>query len=134
MTSLPPQVALCVSLWSGQRFGRGNRGRLYLPTPSASVGDSGLVDAGAVGFLRNVMARLLQDLTSAMQAAPNLGDVVPVIVSAGGTGTTPAPPITRAIEQIAVGRVLDTQRRRRRSLEEYPVYATIAQAAGQPIS
>lgn len=115
--NIAPQLTVVMTLWSGSSFGRANYGRMYLPhtriplvagTSRASAADAGSVAIQADGFLNSVNAVL---------ATPTGAEVV--IMSAVGGGTTKVP------AQVGIGRVIDTQRRRRRSLDEDIQYVTI---------
>ena len=101
----PPQVSLAVTLETGFTRGRAARGRLFLPTTGQDVGNDGLITAGAAEGVATRTAQFIDDVTDLM-AAPAL------VMSDVGAGTT------RPVEAVSVGRVFDTQRRRRRSLQE----------------
>jgi hypothetical protein len=110
-TPQAPQVSYVVSLRSGLTLGDANYGRMYCPPPSWLVGQNNGVAtiAEAIGA-RVAMKGLIQGLVARIgQDAPG---VKACIMSKKGIGTT------KQVTQIGVGRVLDTQRRRRRSLDE----------------
>lgn len=107
---LPPQNSVCVSLQTPVR-GRHGRGRIYLPVPpSGSLDGVGEVSTVARGQIVAATAAMLEDLsvTSPLPENPN----VEVIV----TGA----PWTKygRVDEISVGNIVDTQRRRRNQLPE----------------
>jgi hypothetical protein len=113
-----PQSTVVLSLRSGFTLGGGNYGRMYLPhcsfaipnnDPRASAADAAALATAGAGFLNNVSG-ILNDSIDAT--------VFPAIMSQ----TTP--PTGKGVTQVAVGRVVDTQRRRRNRLsEEYQFHA-----------
>lgn len=114
---VPPQVAVAVTLWSGQTLGRANYGRYYLPWVCRSVSPS----TGAMsGTANQEMADAAADFIGAANtlAADWSGtdDAVVSNMSAVGAGTT------KVVSSVRVGSVKDTQRRRRNRIVE--AYAT----------
>lgn len=108
----PPQVSLAVTLETGITRGRAARGRIYLPTTGQSVAADGRISSTNATDLAVRTATFLDDLTDLMAA--------PVwVMSDVGAGTS------RPVEAVSVGRVFDTQRRRRRQLDEDRVSALI---------
>jgi len=114
--SFPFQVALAISLDTGQRGPR-KRGRVYLPTPSVGLETDGQFGASSAEGFRNRFATFLNNLNNAGGLDANAPNVT--IASSFGFNTD--------VTSIRVGRVLDTQRRRRRSLpEDYTAPAAIS--------
>lgn len=117
--SLPPQVALAVTLRTAKRRGRAHAGRFYLPFGSGSIQPDGRVP---VSTQTNVAAEVTTFLNALNTAAEGIGRLA--VASDIGTG---------AIEYIThceVGGVLDTIRTRRKSLDEMRVSgAPLAPAA-----
>lgn len=118
-TVYPAQVAYVVSLWSGQKLGRANHGRFYVPVPSTIVGQN------ADGMLTQANADQMRTAAKTMINAVK-GEIStitvptsPFIMSKIGTGTS------KLVSSIGVGRVLDTQRRRRSALNEGTVYSAL---------
>lgn len=108
----PPQVSLAVTLETGVTRGRAARGRMYLPTTGQSVAADGRISSANAESLAVRTATFLDDLTDLMAA--------PVwVMSEVGAGTS------RPVDAVSVGRVFDTQRRRRRQLDEDRVSALI---------
>lgn len=105
------QDALAVSLRSGETLGRANYGRFYLPTPSyarpnAATGIS-LGEAQQVATGVSLMLGAIQGEISTVGQSVALA----VMSSLGPT---------KFVRQIAVGTVIDTQRRRRNKVDENP--------------
>lgn len=115
--SLPNQCAMTVSLRTG-RPGRAFRGRFYLPTLAlgGSLGTDGRLPAAT----RDQMAAPIETFLNAIQGLDIGGTGVQLVVASGvGAGAN------TAVSFFSLGRVLDTQRRRRSQLLEaaatYPV-------------
>lgn len=120
MAGVPPQCTVVLSLRSGFTLGRANYGRMYLPhtkpaftagfpyIPSASTAAISL--AGKV-FVNALTTRIQEDTTPLL---------VPTIMSAVGAGTA------KSVLSVAVGNVVDTQRRRREQLTEVYDSTTLA--------
>jgi hypothetical protein len=103
----PNQVALAVTLETGFSRGSAHRGRFYLPLPAIPVATTGLIDIGdAVG---------VRTSTETFRVALN---AVAANWQVGVMSRKLGAPAQRPVTSIHVGRVLDTQRRRRRSLAE----------------
>lgn len=109
----PNQIALCVSLTTGYNRGAAHRGRFYLPTPLLSVdetsGQISATDANQVAATTKTFLEAISDVPG-LDLASSPGAVV-MSRKAGS-------PKTRIVTGVEIGRVLDTQRRRRRSLVE----------------
>jgi hypothetical protein len=118
--AIPPnQIALAVSLTTGFTRGAAHRGRFYLPaTTTPLVGTTGLIsDAAADG-----VAAAAKAFVEAISDVPGLD--TPYSPGAVVMSRKSGQARTRQVTGIAVGKVIDTQRRRRRSLPES--YHTIA--------
>lgn len=108
----PNQVACVITLTTAVNRGPANKGRFYSPLPSVAVdqtGVIGLVDAQNIAISAKTFIEALSDV-------PGI-DVVSdpgVVVMSRKLGN----PYTRRVSGVKVGRVLDTQRRRRRSIPE----------------
>lgn len=115
----PPQLAMVVSLWSGSNFGKANHGRMYLPMPvdhlTAVEASTGKVALASTNALRDKVNGVLNQVEGEISTIGT--EMRLVIASKLGTGAT------KEVEHIAVGRIVDTQRRRRNALPEDPVYA-----------
>lgn len=117
-----PQVAIAVTLRSDRDRGPLSRGRFFIPT-GATPTDAGsplLSTLGATNLATSV-ATLIRDLNNWAGLDTNGAGVI--LVSPGGRGLPDggSAPVTR----VEVGRVFDTQRRRRSSLQEQPVSVTV---------
>lgn len=109
----PNQVALAITLTTAVNRGPAHAGRIYSPMPCMAVGADGLITIAAADYVRTGFRTLLEAISDApgldtVEGAPD------VVVMSRKQGA----PITRRVTGIRVGRVLDTQRRRRRSLPE----------------
>ncbi len=108
----PNQVALAVSLTTGYSRGPAHRGRYYLPLPSVPLTPDGVLDPVYVNMIKGSTKTFLEAVADVPGIdAPN--SLTPTVMSRKAGN-----PMHRAITGIDVGRVLDTQRRRRRSLKE----------------
>jgi len=116
-TSVHPQLTVVVSLWSGESLGKGNYGRLFLPHTALPVqsGDPRAAASSAITVVTNA-GIFLENVTAVTVPAWATGE--PRIMGQTGSGTN------KPVTQLRVGRVTDTQRRRRESLDEdYQVVA-----------
>jgi hypothetical protein len=108
--ALPIQDAVAVS-WQTPVLGRKGRGRIFLPQGTSSNLDSGGgLDGGRADGIAAAAATMLEDIS----LTPGLGGgwhVRPIVTAARGTHYG-------VVTQVRVGNVIDTQRRRRRSLKE----------------
>lgn len=104
---LPPQAATAVSLLTNKKRGLAHRGRFYLPRLGYSTGNDGRMDVGRQTELATATVTMLQGIGTALGPAHVLG-----VVSDRRTGAQ------TAVTEIAVGRVIDTIRSRRKKLQE----------------
>jgi len=120
VTMLPPQCAAVVSTWSGNTFGRANRGRCYLPAPSSWLASALVTDprpsVTQTNYLRDAFRTWLGQVAGEISTVGL--PTFPAIMSSLGTGTT------NPIIRVSAGRVIDTMRSRRSSLDEAYVWAT----------
>lgn len=113
-TQLPPQCAYVVSLRSGLSLGRANYGRFYVPTPTWAPGQNGGVATEVQATAARTAAKtMLKGVETDLQVA--LSTIRLVIMSNLGLGHT------KLVSELGVGRVVDTQRRRRNKLNEATV-------------
>lgn len=105
--TFPHQVALAVTLTTGFSRGPAHKGRFYLPLFNGSLDAGGLIAAAAVIPVSNAVDTLITSMN-----AVNSGFELAVFSRKTGAAGN------RKITGNLVGRVLDTQRRRRRSLIE----------------
>lgn len=106
-STMPNQVALAISLVTGFSRGPAHRGRFYIPVPAVPVeATTGLIAAATATTIKGAA----QTFVDALNAIPN--SYVAVMSRKFGS------PAVRPVTGVEVGRVLDTQRRRRRSLAE----------------
>jgi len=113
-----PQASVVISLRSGQTLGKGNYGRMYIP-------HSGIT-SGATPYFA-------QDRAQINLAAANMigavNDVAADAVAGGAVriyaALAQSAPQARAVTQVATGRIVDTQRRRRNALTEEYVFRNV---------
>lgn len=111
-THMPFQIAMVGTL-RHVGLGHGNWGRIYYPAPTALPAGDGLIDAG----LRVTLAGLHNDFVAAVNdTADGVKGGASVGIYSRTAGTR------KTVEQTALGRVYDTQRRRRDQLVESLVY------------
>lgn len=115
---LPVETSICASLMTSV-LGRRGRGRIYLPpngTGCLSTSD-GSINSTYTGNVATAAAQLMRDLIADPVALGGV-NVEPIV-----TGD----PFTRygRINAVRVGNVMDSQRRRRRSLVETYASATV---------
>lgn len=103
----PNQVALAVSLVTGFSRGPAHRGRFFMPLPVFMPAADGLISTSD----RNYAKGAAETLRTSLNAVTSGWNVAVMSRKSGA-------PAARNCTGIEVGRVLDTQRRRRRSLKE----------------
>lgn len=108
---LPLQCAVVVSLWSGMSFGKANHGKMYLPSLdfSRSSGHAG-ADAARASTVGIAMQTFIHDVDGEVSTAGM--NYRPAIMSDS------ASPVTKPVAKLRVGRLADTQQRRRRGASE----------------
>jgi hypothetical protein len=110
----PPQLAYVVSLWDGITTGTGHHGRFYMPLPCDTMTVLGPTDGKMSSALVTVLRDTWKTTLHAIQGEIST-IAVPVqlaIMSQSGGGKH------ALVTQIGVGRVVDTQRRRRNALDD----------------
>lgn len=99
-----PQIALCLSLRTSRSRGYASNGRMYIPS-TYPVGGDGMLDENTCENSATSAANFVAEIN-----ALGLGDVS--VMSNVGAGRI------EAVTAVRVGRVMDTQRRRRNQLPE----------------
>lgn len=120
-----PQGTVCVTLTTAVPRGLASKGRIYLPGSSRYVPQS---DGLITSTNANAIAASIKRLINEINANTEVGNVM---IYSRGKGvptydaqhkrveyTYPNPGASRPVTGVRVGRVVDTQRRRRRSLAE----------------
>lgn len=107
----PTQISLCVSLTTGFSRGTAHRGRFYLPMPNEALASDGRYTAAYPLAVANRSMIFVNDINTVFSTA---GSPVRVCVMSKKDGASGQ----RAVSGIEVGRVLDTQRRRRNAMNE----------------
>lgn len=103
----PNQVALVVTLETGYSRGPAHRGRFYLPLPMITPGSDGRIATGS----RDPVVTAATTFLTALNA-------VSATAKVGVYSRKDGAPAHRIVTAMSVGRVLDTQRRRRNKLVE----------------
>lgn len=103
-----PQCTVAISLLTSASRGRGHIGRFYVPPLGVSPDATGRLSTSTQASLMNTTRTMINGLNG----VAGLGTVG--VITKIGSGTS------RAVTGVRVGRAIDTQRRRRRSIpEEY---------------
>lgn len=111
----PPQVAVVCTLLAGTGKGLAGKGRMYIPGVSHPLQQGGRMHTDASG----TTSANLKTFFDAVNADATVEGVV-VNASQGRLAAGGSGPITKVVNEIRVGTVYDTQRRRRNGLvEEY---------------
>lgn len=123
VSSMPLQIALAVTLHS-EAGGPTGRGRVYLPAPvTGALGADGRLST-TVRDGYNTSLKAFLDACNVSLNGTSAG--ARIVVASGGSVTKGIPPALRPVTRISVGRVLDTQRRRRGKLPEERAFSTLA--------
>jgi len=101
------QICHVVSLTTGYSRGAAHRGRFYLPLPTNAIDTAGVISASSAGQVGTATDTFLASLNGASSDWK-----VAVMSRKSGAATN------RLVTGCEIGRVYDTQRRRRRSLVE----------------
>lgn len=115
----PNQVSLAVSLATGLERGYAHRGRFYMPLPAIVIRTDGMISQGDADEVAGAAARFLTALNDWAGLDRPLSENV-AVMSKHGTGAT------HTVTAVEVGRVMDTQRRRRAEIPENWVTAPVA--------
>lgn len=119
----PLQVALAVSTES-QASGAVGRGRFYIPCPPLGTLD---VDGRMTDAVRDAHAgRAATFLNNINTILAGRDITLRLVVASGGSPSQGIAPSLYPIVRVGVGRVLDTQRRRRNDLDESKEFTTLA--------
>lgn len=116
----PPQCAYVVSFTTDAMRGKAHAGRMYLPAGGMTTGADGRISGAVRDAVRPHVSAFLTGVKDAV--APDPDDLFsddyrgPAILSKIGVGLEPG--AARRITGIRLGRVVDTQRRRRANLDE----------------
>lgn len=107
---LPPQCTVAITLKTGVERGRASRGRIFVPRPAVECSLDGTFSVQNA----NDMAAMYGEFFGNLGDWPGLDltTLAPSVVSGLGDGTK------HKITHVEVGRVVDTQRRRRNALTE----------------
>lgn len=111
-TAPPNQVALALTLTTDVQRGPANKGRIYIPLPTCTVMDDGLITDSEANVIMHSFRTLLEDISDTPGIDSDSSPDVLVMSRKAGA------PAARYVTGVRVGRVLDTQRRRRNALKE----------------
>jgi hypothetical protein len=111
---MAPQNALVVSLISANK-GPAKRGRMYLPGVITSPGNDWLISDTEAATFRTATTTFLKSVSDAIDLA-DIQQSAGVNVSPGPVGSSTG--TIQEIDHLEVGRVIDTVRNRRKSLDE----------------
>lgn len=118
----PNQVTLVISLTTDVSRGYAHRGRYYMPLPVFPVVEAdGMISAVAAGFAAGAAGAFIQALANEPGLDLGVFDQRVLVMSKANQGST------HVVTGIDVGRVLDTQRRRRADLPESYVHLAVDQ-------
>lgn len=101
----PAQIAVVLSLRTGRPRGRGSNGRMYIPALPTLESNSGTFSASDATSIATAGATFLSTIATALNT-----DVI--------VGSAVSPGLLETVTGVRVGRVPDTQRRRREGLPE----------------
>jgi alkaline phosphatase len=119
-TNVPPQCTLVASTRSGLSSGVANFGRMYLPhTLPALEGALPTTSAANTAAIAAAFATFVNGCNTDIQANDGTQTSEAMIMTQVTGG------FSKKIAQVAVGNVIDTQRRRRNQLAETYAFATI---------
>lgn len=119
-TTAYPQISYCITLQSARSRGLASKGRIYPPAVAfVPLMDGRILQAVAIGY---------GDLFKAFILAVNAVGLGTVSVMSKGSsvGATPGVGVTEPVTSLRVGRVADTQRRRRSDIAELHVTVPLA--------
>lgn len=109
-----PQVAMAVTLRTANRRGLAHAGRVYIPGPAHNPSDDGRLTASGAEIYADAVATFINSVNAAL---PDWRVCVASDVREGAF---------RQVEGVECGRVLDTIRSRRTSLDEARVPSQVA--------
>lgn len=109
-----PQASVVLSLFSGSKLGKGNYGRIYVPHSGVPGAGTPLIDTTTQAAWADDADNLLTQINTAAVAAAGAGASIRIM----GASTALGAATEKVAVQVRVGRVVDTQRRRRSALDE----------------
>jgi hypothetical protein len=115
---VPPQCCVVLSEWSGETLGIGNYGRLYLPHCLPTF------ESGTPYMTTTVQAALRDAFADFIGAMNTLGSALTPAAHTKIMTQAASAVVDKTVTHVRVGRLVDTQRRRRNRLSEE--YSTVA--------
>jgi hypothetical protein len=115
--NVPPQIALAVTLHTARQRGPGSKGRFFLPLPTiqGQLGADGRISEANATTYRTAARNFLNALNNWPGLDAGLGPRV-VVATPGGRNMPEGDNVP--VTHVSVGRVLDTQRKRRNAMLE----------------
>jgi hypothetical protein len=117
----PYQVALALTLWSGQTYGKANYGRIYLPAPAYASSTDGQISGSTASHL-NWAGTWLKTIETSAATWP--GGTAPMYIHIMNNHAGTGDGVSRRVAKVRMGDKMDTQRRRRNKLKEIYADAT----------
>lgn len=118
-TGIVPQCTVVLSMWSGSHIGKANYGRMYYPHSMLTLASSApFTDATLTDLVAAAGALMVDNMAGSINA--QITDTVQAFIM---SNSAPAP--SKPVTAVRVGRVNDTQRRRRNRLTEQYSVATV---------
>lgn len=112
VTNPAPQLSLALTFRSSKMRAPGRDARIFLPLPGSSVGSDGKLAMASVTSISVKTAQLIQDIEEGLELLED--DRPQLIVASQKTESN------NVVQTVRVGRMVDTQRRRRNKFtEEY---------------
>ena len=120
----PTQVAVAVSLGTNVPRGLASKGRFYLPGPVVGLDPTWRMSTTDRAGIAGRVQTFLRALDSTMPTTGSPVNLLPVVISPLGIGSGGG--TIRRVTRFRLGRVLDTQQRRRNALpEDYAAFDAI---------
>jgi hypothetical protein len=115
----PPQIAMAATLTSNIQRGLASKGRMFLPPITFAIdGDTGKQTSGSMTAIANVFKAFLDDVNDAVTGQSIILASHGHAIKSGGVITGYSGAVNALVSGCRVGDVMDTQRRRRDSLQE----------------
>lgn len=109
----PNQITLAVTLTTAISRGKASKGRIFQPMPAYGLAADGMLSVGSVTNVKEQWKAFIEALSDVPGVDTSSSPGACVMSKVGSTGVR-----THRISGVKVGRVYDTQRRRRRNLPE----------------
>lgn len=114
-----PQNALVVTLQSLKPRAPGRYNRFYVPISASGLGDGPFLNGSQQESYANVVVAMIEEINSVTQTAFDDEDFAVSVVSPAQTG------FQLPVAAVKIGKIIDTQQRRRNALTESYYTATV---------